>query len=75
MQVAELPCIVSDTITKDVCISNKICYKSLKESPLKWAEKLIELVASKEPIQYNNLEEWDLHHSVRCLERMYEGEQ
>lgn len=43
-QGSSLPCLLSDTITKEVALTNLVSYKSLKESSKVWAEKTIELV-------------------------------
>lgn len=41
-QAAGLPCLISDTINKDICITSNISFASLEETPKEWAEKLFE---------------------------------
>jgi len=54
-QAAGLPCIISNTITDEVKITDLVKYVSLKESPLYWSEKVIEL--SKELNRKNTFNE------------------
>lgn len=42
-QGAGLPCIISDTITKEVAITDLIKYKSIKNKPDDWAKDILEL--------------------------------
>ena len=72
MQAAGLPCVVSDGVPQGAKVSNKICFMSLEKSAETWAEKLLCLVENKDPIQYENLQEWDILHNVKQLEEMYE---
>lgn len=39
-QCAGLPCIISDVISKDVCITDNVFYRSLQENPGTWAKKI-----------------------------------
>ena len=39
-QCAGLPCVVSDTITRETEITDLICYKSLNEAPALWAKEI-----------------------------------
>ena len=57
---------------KDACISNRIRFLSLEESAEVWTDTLLKMVASKNPIQYDGLEEWDIRQNVGQLEKMYE---
>ena len=40
-QAADLPCVISDVIPKEAHITNKVYTLSLKDSPKRWAEKVI----------------------------------
>ena len=40
-QCSGLPCIISDTITKEVSFSNNIRYLSLANTAKEWAEKIL----------------------------------
>ncbi|MCF1678042.1 glycosyltransferase [Tetragenococcus koreensis] len=46
-QAADLPCLVSDSITKKVRITDTITYKSLSEKPKTWALKVLNLPKEK----------------------------
>lgn len=48
-QAAGLPCLISDTITKEVVVTEGLVeYLSIQEEPVKWAEKVVTML-SKEP--------------------------
>ncbi len=72
MQAAGLHCIASTGVQKDACISNRLSFLSLEQSADVWADTLLEMVASKNSIQYDGLEEWDIRYNVKQLEKMYE---
>jgi glycosyltransferase involved in cell wall biosynthesis len=59
-QAASLPCLVSNNVSKEVVIDpNLIDYASLKDSPKKWAEKMMKLYKSnsnRKIIDITNLE-------------------
>lgn len=42
-QGSSLPCLLSDTITKEVAITNLVKYMSLKESSTEWAKSAVEM--------------------------------
>lgn len=46
-QVSNLPCLVSDTITKEVWINKNMWYLSLEEGPTEWANKVIDSYINK----------------------------
>lgn len=72
MQAAGLCCVASTGVPKDACVSNKLRFLSLEQSADVWADTLLEMAASKNSIQYDGLEEWDIRHNVKQLEKMYE---
>lgn len=72
MQAAGLHCIASTGVQKDACISNRLSFLSLEQSADVWADTLLEMAASKNSIQYDGLEEWDIRQNVGQLEKMYE---
>lgn len=43
-QACGLPCLISDTITKDACITDLVVMQSLSESPQDWAVNLEKLI-------------------------------
>lgn len=74
MQAAGLPCVASTGVPENACISNKLQFLSLELSAREWARKLLEMCEDTAPIQYSGIEEWDIRHNVKQLEKMYEGE-
>ena len=42
-QIAGLPCIVSDTVTKECAITPLVKFKSIKESPESWARDIMDI--------------------------------
>ena len=72
MQAAGLPCIVSEAVPMETVISNKIRFCNINDSPKTWADMLISLTEDKETLRYTNTDEWDIHNSIRKLEKMYE---
>lgn len=73
MQAAGLSCVVSDTVPRATCISNKIRYMSLEKPVCEWADELLRLASEEKTILYTNLEEWDLKGSICKLEKLYMG--
>ena len=73
-QAANLPCIVSDNITKMVRISNLIYYIPLNVSPDEWAKKCIELF---DPFSQRNNKEilsnsvFDINYTAAFLQNFY----
>lgn len=43
-----LPCVVSDSVTKEVAFSNNVRYLSLKSSAIEWADNVIEMFNYRE---------------------------
>lgn len=50
-QAVDLPCVISDTITRDVNITNEVIYVSLDSSDEQWANKVVN---SKKSKRHNN---------------------
>lgn len=73
-QAAGLPCIISDTIDKAVCITPNITCLSLKEETDAWADKIISSFNFKRKDTNRYLEEngFDIKTLVRELSRFYE---
>lgn len=72
MQAAGLPCVVSTGVPENACISNKLQFLSLELSAQEWAKKLLEMCEGSTLIRYSGIEEWDIRHNVKQLEKMYE---
>lgn len=69
-QISGLRCIVSNTVTSEIAISNLIKFKNIDDNPLEWAE--IALDCKETDIHYSGVEEWDIDNVVRKLEKLYE---
>lgn len=68
-QKVGLPCIISDTIPKDVIISNLVTSVSLMESADFWSEKIINCNVAE--IEYDGLNAWDMKCIVEKLQQIY----
>ncbi len=68
-QSAELPCFVSDTITKDIHCSNLMTYLPLDIGAEKWADCI--LCYKKKDVEYNGLSKYDIHTVLERLLALY----
>ena len=66
-QIAGLPCIVSDTVTKECAITPLVKFESLKESPENWA-KTIENISLQD--REKNKEMLLIHCKMKSKEKM-----
>lgn len=69
-QVSRTPCLVSDSITQEVKISNLLFFESLEQTAKIWAEKLDKILEMEIYPEVDN-DNWDLCKSVRMLEEFY----
>lgn len=72
-QVAGLPCYFSDTITKEVKITNLVNFLSLEENPQIWAKKIIK---NRDFKRKSDLDEiikagYDINTEIRKIEKFY----
>lgn len=72
MQAAGLPCVASKGVPQMAKVSNKIRFLGLDQGPKAWANELLVLTKEDKPIQYENLQEWDIRQNVKELEKMYD---
>lgn len=72
IQAAGLPCVASKGVPQTAKVSNKIRFLGLDQGPKAWANELLVLTKEDKPIQYENLQEWDIRQNVKELEKMYE---
>ncbi len=74
-QVAKLPCLISDNITKDVQISNELSFLSLNDNIKKWANKSIELAnIDRNLIKFNEKKSnYDIKNVTKKLSDIYES--
>lgn len=75
-QAAGIPALCSDSITKDMAVTDYVEYLSLNESPEKWADKAIELFNRKDKLVQKPelvLKEkgFDISSQVKMLEEKY----
>ena len=68
-QAAELPCFVSDTITREIDRSNLMTYLPLDIGKDKWAEAILSY--KKQPVEYNDLCKYDIHVVLEHLMHLY----
>lgn len=78
LQAASVPCLVSDTITKDIDLRlGLVEFLALKESPVKWAKKAMSM--NKREIPFNEVlaafqkYDFDIKTNARKLEQIYKG--
>lgn len=76
-QAADLPCVLSDTISKEVAVTDLIEWHSLKESSEMWAKRCMELAKqSKNVLRVSPKEEirrsgYDIYETSRWLSEFY----
>lgn len=68
-QAAELPCFVSDSVTRAVNCSNLMTYIPLDMGAAKWAESILSY--EKKSIEFNGLTEYDIHTVIDHLTSLY----
>lgn len=68
-QKMELPCFVSDSITKYITISNLITWLSVKKDCKCWANSIIDYKYPKKVLLNDNA--WDMDNIVKKLENIY----
>lgn len=71
-QAAGLPCIISDTITEEVKITELVDYMSLKKSPEDWADKVLNFGTSfKRRNTYNDIVK--AGYDIKMISNWYEN--
>ena len=74
-QISGLPCIISDTITKDVKITDLVKFKSLQDSPEDWAKEIIKIeLKDRNNTKYiEQIKEagYDIKENAKMLENLY----
>lgn len=76
-QSASLPCLVSDTVNKEVAITDQVRFISLNERASVWANNLLDMIKNNK--RKNNLSiiqssGYSISSTVRYLENVYKGE-
>lgn len=74
-QAAGVPCIVADTIPKEIFVTNKIKELSLEDTPKKWAEIILDEKQNryKDINDHSKLNEYDVRKTVKWIEKFYLG--
>lgn len=72
-QSAGLSCLISDTIAKEVGITDLVAYKSIEENPVKWADYVLE---HKDYVRENKYEQiaaagYDVREQAKRYEQFY----
>lgn len=72
-ETAGLPCIISDTITKEVVLTKQVEQLSLKQSPDQWAEKCMGMMNNIRSDCVEQIKDagYDIHDLVRRMEDFY----
>lgn len=73
-QVNGMKCIVSDTVDKNVKITDSVEFKSLLITPIKWAKCIEEI--NKKRTDYLNIfknSQYDIKYNIKNIENIYEG--
>ena len=73
-QAAGLPCLISDSITDEVCITNLVTRISIKESAVYWSNKIFELIRnvnSKDVRKTIEMAGYDIHTTSKWLSDFY----
>lgn len=72
-QAMGLPCVVSDTVTDEMTYTDLVAYVSLKESPKRWAEKILDNISKRaDRNKYNQLLKDSVFSNLKCGERLTE---
>ena len=69
-QAAGLRCIISDSITDDVLLTDNICKMDIKTSPKVWAKEIIQPTVHE---LHTGIEEYDLDRILERVVGIYEG--
>lgn len=70
-QKSGLPCVISDTISKAVEVTNLVHRLPLSAGAQKWADAIESAVKEKGPVVSEGLEDWDIRKACRKLESFY----
>lgn len=69
-QVAAIPCVISDTIPKDVILSKKIKQLSIKAPAKIWADTVL-APDRIEAVSYGNINDYNMQNVIKSLEKLY----
>ncbi len=74
-QASALPCLVSDTVTRDTKINENVDFASINDDVSVWCEKIDKLISfNRSSIDVSKLiKEFDLKEKTKELEKLYSG--
>lgn len=73
-QTAGLPCLISDTITKEVCVSSDCEYLSIKKTPKEWALKILDQIKLTKKLELGDYNKNRVEKSKKVKERKLDVE-
>ena len=76
-QCAALPCVISDVISRDICITPNVTYQSLEQSAEVWAKTIEDVLgayARQDTSAIIAKAGYSIADTIRYLEGVYEGE-
>ena len=74
-QATGLPCLISDNVTRDVCVNDNVEYFSIERDAREWAEKIVLMAGGdREKVSTERLRsEFDSSLTARKMEEIYDG--
>lgn len=75
-QAASLPCVLSDTISRETAVTDLVTWKSIKESPVQWADACMSVAKSTIYHRINKKEDlvkagYDIKETAKWLSQYY----
>lgn len=72
-QASGLPVLMSDTVTNEVCVTDRVFKISLESSPKEWAEKAVEISKTERVSSYAIMKKsgWDIYDEAVKLAQLY----
>ena len=77
-QCAGLPCLISDVINQDICLTNNIHRYSLKRTVEEWAAEIVAMLASSQRESGHKMIEqkgYSIAGTISYLEKVYDGKE
>lgn len=68
-QKAGIKCVASNTVPEQTRVSNYIKYLDINDSPIKWANEILNYNSQKE--EFYGIEAWDIKNVIKQLEHYY----
>lgn len=77
-QCSGLPCLVSDVVNRDICLTENVRFLSLKEPPTAWAaeaERMLNDFHRKDESSTIDRKGYSIHSNINYLEGVYDGQE